>query len=239
MFKAAYARESGNTFLLAVIYTVLSCMPVLATGNSSDHKSASKHIIEVLKQASDKSSLVKGYLAGADLDKVLDPSNTFEETCDKKGEEYVWAITALAEESISLMQCQVRYEIIHARVHKYRNGDELLVVASELGDHAQNWEFEFFDFNPKSKKLTSRTQESVGIITPRENEFLTKSQQLKASENNRTFLHMNKDGTIEASPSTWMEKRWENRTPAYKIVFKWNGSSFSKRITKHSREKSI
>lgn len=110
-------------------------MPVLAAGNLSEHKTASKHIIYTLKQALEKSSLLKGYLAGADLNKVLDPSNTHEETCDKKGEEYVWTITALADESISLMQCQVRYEHFHARVHKYRNGNELLVIASEQGDH--------------------------------------------------------------------------------------------------------
>lgn len=231
MFKAEHFSRPIHALQLIVLCTVFPSMHVLAVDNSSEQKGASKPIIELLKRASEKSSLVKGYLEGADLNKVLDPSNTREETCDKKGEEYVWTITALADESISLMQCQVRYEHIHARVHKYRNGNELLVIASEQGDHGQNWEFEYFDFDPRSKKLTPRTQESIGIITPRENEFLTKHQKLKPSENNRTFLRMNEDGTIEASPSTWMEKRWENRTPAYKIVFKWNGSSFSKRIT--------
>ena len=213
------------TFLLALGCTAFTCMA------GSENKSASKHIIQVLKLTSEKSSLLKEFFDDVDLDKILDPTNTREETCDKRQEEYVWAITALSEEAISLILCHVLDVHIHARVYKKNTGNELIVVASQRGNHGQTWDFEFFDFDVRTNRLTPRTQESVGILQPKENEFLARNQKLRPSENGVTFLRLNEDGTIEAFPWTWMETRWENRTPAYRVVFKWNGSSFSKRIT--------
>jgi len=64
----------------------------------------------------------------------------------------------------------------------------------------------------------------------KENAFLSPSQKLSKEEERITPLRKNEDKTIEASPWTWMETKWENRKIIKKIWFEWDGEMFVKYI---------
>lgn len=209
-----------------------ACAVCAVTPASAETPSAgdanTRRILQAVRLAAEKSTTLKDSFSDSNVDKILDPANTRAETCDRRREQYVWAITALSARAMSLVLCAVYDEHLHARIYKNNSGNELILIAAQRGNHGQTWEFEFFDWDLRTDKLVARTGKSLGLVPPYENEFLTKKQQMKPSDNQPTFLGLNDDGTIGATPWTWMERRWEHRMPAYRIFFKWNGAAFSK-----------
>lgn len=211
------------TLLVTVGFAVCANTPAAAAGEAK-----TRRIFQALRLAAEKATTLDESISDANLDKVLDPANTRAETCDRRQEKYVWAITALSERAMSLVLCEVYDEHLHVRIYKTNTANELILIAWQRGNHGQTWELEFFDWDLRTDKLVPRTQKSLGLVPPYENEFLTRKHRMKSADNHRAFFNLQDDGTIEAAPWTWMERRWEQRTPAYRIFFKWNGAAFSK-----------
>lgn len=230
--SSGMVKTIARTLLITAACLHIACKPALDADVDSANQAVSRHILHVLRLASEQSPLLKGDLSEGNPYKIFDQSNTRDETCERRHEQYVWAIETLTEDLITLVLCDVFDHHVHVRSYDKKNGLWLILVASQRGAHGGTWYFEFFDFDPNLNMLTPRTEKSLGLSLPRENEFLNKQQKLRPLENHVAFFHLNEDGTIEASPSTWMEKRWENRSVAFRIIFKWNGSSFSKTVTK-------
>jgi hypothetical protein len=141
-------------------------------------------------------------------------------------DDWDWVIKKSDTEFLTIGHCGPSDDIFHIHRYAKKNGDTLYLVAHESGVHGQTWDYEAYILSKTNKKMTSVKPEKLGLIEPKENEFLPRNLQFPKSDNFGTTIGLDDDGVLHAFPWTWLNPKWEDRKPIYDIYFKWNGNSF-------------
>jgi hypothetical protein len=147
-------------------------------------------------------------------------------------DDWDWVIKKSDTEFLTIGHCGPSDDIFHIHTYAKKNGDTLYLVAHESGVHGQTWEYEAYILSKINKKMTSVKPGKLGLIEPKENEFLPGNLQFPKSDNFGATISLNADGVLSAFPWVWQNAKWNDKKPIYEIYFKWSGSSFIKHKVK-------
>lgn len=147
-------------------------------------------------------------------------------------DDWDWVITKSDAQFLTIGHCGTTDDVFHIRAYAKKNGDTLYLLAHESGIHGQTWDFEAYISSKTNKKMTPVKPEKLGLIAPKENEFLPRKLQFPKSDNFGTTISLDENGVLPAFPWTWQNPKWDDRKPTYDIYFKWNGSTFIKHKVK-------
>jgi hypothetical protein len=117
--------------------------------------------------------------------------------------------------------------MIALRVYERVGGGYVGLVVSIMGNHGQGQLFRFFGVSKTGRVGRELTPKEVGISAVRLNDFLSPAQFFEQSENSPVPVSFDeRDGSLEAQPSTFGDPRWETREIVREIRFVWNGVRF-------------
>ncbi|MGF1723550.1 hypothetical protein [Photobacterium nomapromontoriensis] len=161
-----------------------------------------------------------------------------EEAISKKEKEHIinteFAITKDSSSPFAVMSNEpYRLELRSVDIHLYpvENGGYVISVTSILGNHGQSQYISFYQISEDGHIVQSLDFKDVGLTQVLSNEFLDEKQYFSDSNNFPVNLYINEDGSIDASPWTWMSPEWEFREIVNQIKFVWTGKQFTKEVT--------
>lgn len=143
-----------------------------------------------------------------------------------------WYIQQSQAEFLIIKRCGPYDDIFYIHSYAKKNGDTLYLLAHESGIHGQTWDFEAYISSKTNKTMIAVKPDKLGLIAPKENEFLPNKLHFPKTDNFGTTLSMDENGVLPAYPWTWQNTKWDDRKPSYNIYFKWNGSTFIKHKVK-------
>jgi len=121
-------------------------------------------------------------------------------------------------------------------IHVYPDSHEgwVVSVTSILGNHDQNQQTVFYGIDGSGQITGELMPELLGIGTVHSNELLDEPDHFPEEKNFPVPLCILDDGSLIASPWTWMDPDWENREIVNRILFVWNGSIFDRVVARES-----
>lgn len=123
-----------------------------------------------------------------------------------------------------------RLQLRDLDIHLYTNidGGWVVSVTSILGNHDQNQNTVFYGVSDSGRITGELRPELLGVGIVLNNEFLDEADYFPEEENFPVPLGILHDGSLLASPWTWMDPNWEHREIVNRIMFVWNGRIFDK-----------
>lgn len=122
-------------------------------------------------------------------------------------DDWEWVITKSEAKFLTIGHCGPSDDIFHIHAYAKKNGDTLYLLAHESGVHGQTWDFEAFILSKTNKKMTQVKPEKLGLIAPKENEFLPRKLQFPKSDNFGTIISLDENGMLPAFPWTWQNPK--------------------------------
>ena len=189
-------------------------------------------LINQLQYIAKSSSLFDDNISQQELQFALRQKIQSVETCDKKlntrkSDDFTWILIKSEPSYVIFFMCEAR-ESVHVKEYKTKDNNNIYLIATEKGNHSQTWEFEFLKYNKGNKSFTKVKNEALGIIPPKENEFLSPKSAFSPNDNNEAPLFLSANGAIYSEPWTWMNPKWDKKKTVYRIHFEWNGEIFMK-----------
>lgn len=151
-------------------------------------------------------------------------------------DDWAWYILRSEAEFLVIKRCGPYDDIFYIHSYAKKNGDTLYLLAHESGVHGQTWGYQAYILQKNNQKMIPVEPKSLGLVEPKENEFLPRKLQFPKSDNYGTTISLDEDGMLSAFPWTWQNPKWDDRKPTYDIYFKWNGYSFIKHKVKSTSE---
>ena len=210
--------------MLNVMRVVVLVCAVLMGGASGAEVARSP--VAAARILAERSELLRGYVSLEQFEKALGlPRGTNQCNGVVSAEAEVWVVTRSDEHAISLRLCGADDQV-HVQAFPMTGGNALYIAASQTGNHGQTWAYEFWVGEGTS--LGREDAKKLGLTRPRENEFLSRKDWFPTSDNHEVSLALSPEGKLEAEPWTWMDPKWENKTPVWKIHYEWDGRMFRK-----------
>jgi hypothetical protein len=143
-----------------------------------------------------------------------------------------WGITEESPTALTLQRCPDSF--IRIQLFRGVSGDTIVAVESNRS-MGRSCDLTFFNMASGTRMISEITEihlQNLGLELVTENDLLTEEMKFPSGTARRLMLSLDETGCLWAKLWHWMDPRWETRTPAFDIVFRWDGSRFQKLLVK-------
>lgn len=159
------------------------------------------------------------------------------EMLELKKEDYVGLIKAVQTGSRAFSSVDYAIEDDVLRIHLPHGGEFQFYTLRKsesgcVGVYISYWgkqsAFAFYDISEDG--IAAREHINLSQSDLYENDLLLPKDRFSERDNDRLVISPYAKGVFVADRGEWYSKKWENRTAAYSITFRWNGEEFVKHI---------
>jgi hypothetical protein len=145
-----------------------------------------------------------------------------------------WGISQENKERLVMQRCTDSRVIVQLYQNEADQQNTLVAVASERGS-GRSSELAFFTFSQGQKdppqQLTEAQLQKIGLTPLTENDFLLDKERFPLAEAEPVPISLGDSGELIGNLDVWMNPRWEQRSQAYEVQFKWKNGRFERIAT--------